>query len=148
MAMSQQQLEEVAAEAASVMYRLDRRSHVSHNVTVEDVAYQLGLPVDGEPVSGCLSEFPKFMPGVRRPAWEWFEELFGQRPPEAVTEKMTVTFSWFTETFAELPADASEEIVVRHARAYIVMLLSTQIFGDKTAARARCSCCRVGFSGR
>ncbi|MED6118086.1 hypothetical protein PIB30_116498, partial [Stylosanthes scabra] len=59
------------------------------------------------------------MPGVGRPAWEWFEELFGQRPPEAVFEKMTVTFSWFTETFAELPADASEEIVVRHARAYI-----------------------------
>ncbi|MED6130210.1 hypothetical protein PIB30_115819, partial [Stylosanthes scabra] len=26
-------------------------------------------------------------------------------------------------------------MVIRHARAYIVMLLSTQIFGDKTAAR-------------
>ncbi|MED6227413.1 hypothetical protein PIB30_113298, partial [Stylosanthes scabra] len=75
------------------------------------------------------------MPGLGRHAWEWFEELFGQRPLEEVIEKMTVTFSWFTETFAELPADASEEIVVRHARAYIVMLLSTQIFGDKTAAR-------------
>ncbi|MED6212059.1 hypothetical protein PIB30_079573 [Stylosanthes scabra] len=35
MAMTQQQLEEAAAEAASVMYRLDRISHVFHNVTVE-----------------------------------------------------------------------------------------------------------------
>ncbi|MED6215671.1 hypothetical protein PIB30_116514, partial [Stylosanthes scabra] len=51
------------------------------------------------------------MPGVGRPAWEWFEELFGPRPPESVIEKMTVTFSWFTETFAELPPDASEEVV-------------------------------------
>ncbi|MED6203409.1 hypothetical protein PIB30_115238, partial [Stylosanthes scabra] len=80
-------------------------------VTLQDVAYQLGLPLDGEPVSGCLSEFPRFMPGVGRPAWEWFEELFGQQPPESVIEKMTVTFSWFTETFAELPPDASEEVV-------------------------------------
>ncbi|MED6179288.1 Serine/threonine-protein phosphatase 7 long form, partial [Stylosanthes scabra] len=39
-------------------------------VTLQDVAYQLGLPVDGEPVNGCLSEFPRFMPGVGRPAWE------------------------------------------------------------------------------
>ncbi|MED6139216.1 hypothetical protein PIB30_081774 [Stylosanthes scabra] len=35
MAMTQHQLEEAATEAAVVMYRLDRISHVSHNVTVE-----------------------------------------------------------------------------------------------------------------
>ncbi|MED6151681.1 hypothetical protein PIB30_084727 [Stylosanthes scabra] len=35
MAMTQQQLEKAAAEAALVMYRLDRISHVSHNVTIE-----------------------------------------------------------------------------------------------------------------
>ncbi|MED6107953.1 hypothetical protein PIB30_018981 [Stylosanthes scabra] len=52
-----------------------------------DVAYQLGLPVDGEPVSSCLFEFPKFMAGVGRPAWEWFEELFGLRPPKSVIER-------------------------------------------------------------
>ncbi|MED6151540.1 hypothetical protein PIB30_083486 [Stylosanthes scabra] len=42
MAMSQQQLEEAAAEAVSVMYRLDRISHVSHNVTVEVTTNVLG----------------------------------------------------------------------------------------------------------
>ncbi|MED6152006.1 hypothetical protein PIB30_087734 [Stylosanthes scabra] len=169
--MTQQELEEAAAEAATVMYRLDRIFHVSHNVTVEpamwvismrrqqqmyldprmepyldtagllplarlnqqwfkldeplDVAYQLGLPVDGETISGCLSEFPRFMPGVGKPAWEWFEDLFGQRLAVAVIEKLTVTFGWFTETFAELPLDASEEMVIKHARAYIVMLYTT-----------------------
>ncbi|MED6149226.1 hypothetical protein PIB30_060426 [Stylosanthes scabra] len=135
MAMTQQQFEEAATEATKVMYQLDHIGHVSQNVTVEDVAYQLDLPLDGETVSGCLSEFPKYMPSIGKPAWEWFEELFGQHPPESVIDKMTVTFSWFTETFAELPAVASDEMVLRHARAYIVMLLSTQIFGDKTAAR-------------
>ncbi|MED6221095.1 hypothetical protein PIB30_051095, partial [Stylosanthes scabra] len=90
-----------------------------------DVAYQLGLPLDGEAVSGCLSEFLKYMSGVEKPAWEWFEELCGQRPPELVIDKMTVTFSWFTETFAELPVVASDEMVLKHARPYVVMLLST-----------------------
>ncbi|MED6173361.1 hypothetical protein PIB30_058597 [Stylosanthes scabra] len=34
-----------------------------------------------------------------------------------------------------LPDDVSEDLVVRHARASIMMLLSTALFGDKTAAR-------------
>ncbi|QHO53701.1 uncharacterized protein DS421_2g50270 [Arachis hypogaea] len=50
-------------------------------VTSEDVAYQLGLPIDGEPVSGCLSEFENLMEN-ERPAWVWFRELFGELPPQ------------------------------------------------------------------
>ncbi|MED6151893.1 hypothetical protein PIB30_086713 [Stylosanthes scabra] len=131
MAMTQEQLTKAATEATSVIYRLDRISHVSHNINIEaapdgfrsmpkailgdcqtiatgaakralvqvglplvsafverwcpethsfhmprgectiilhDLAYQLGLLVDGEPVSECLSEFQQFMLGVRRPA--------------------------------------------------------------------------------
>ncbi|RYR28736.1 hypothetical protein Ahy_B01g052898 [Arachis hypogaea] len=45
-------------------------------VTLQDVAFQLGLPVDGEAVSGCLGEFETYMEGGR-PAWKWFEDLFG-----------------------------------------------------------------------
>ncbi|RYR13537.1 hypothetical protein Ahy_B04g070476 isoform B [Arachis hypogaea] len=74
-------------------------------VTLQDVAFQLGLPVDGEAVSGCLGEFETYMEGGR-PAWEWFRVL---------------------------PPDASEETVRIYARAYIMMLLSTQLFGDKSA---------------
>ncbi|RYR05730.1 hypothetical protein Ahy_B06g085554 isoform F [Arachis hypogaea] len=66
-------------------------------VTLEDVAYQLGLPIDGEPVSGCLSEFH--------------------------------------ERFRVLPADATDDIVRIYARAYIMMLLSSQLFADKNANR-------------
>ncbi|MED6173893.1 hypothetical protein PIB30_063957 [Stylosanthes scabra] len=35
MAMTQEQLKQAAAEAASVMHRLDRIAHVSHNVNIE-----------------------------------------------------------------------------------------------------------------
>ncbi|RYR65317.1 hypothetical protein Ahy_A03g011254 isoform K [Arachis hypogaea] len=77
------------------------------SITLQDVAYQLGLPIDGEPVSGCLTEFENFMEHGR-PAWERFRVL---------------------------PADASDETVRVYARAYILMLLSSQLFADKNANR-------------
>ncbi|RYR51023.1 hypothetical protein Ahy_A06g026078 isoform H [Arachis hypogaea] len=48
---------------------------------------------------------------------------------------MTVHFTWFHERFSVLPPDANEETVRIYARAYIMMLLSTQLFGDKSANR-------------
>ncbi|RYR47169.1 hypothetical protein Ahy_A07g033114 [Arachis hypogaea] len=32
-----------------------------YTITLQDVAYQLGLPVDGLPVFGCLTDFEKLM---------------------------------------------------------------------------------------
>ncbi|QHO32226.1 uncharacterized protein DS421_8g248030 [Arachis hypogaea] len=74
-----------------------------------DVAYQLELLADGLPVFGCLKYFEKFME-ESKPAWEWFQELV-------------------------LPDDATEETVRIYARAYIMILLSTQLFGDKSGNR-------------
>ncbi|RYR78555.1 hypothetical protein Ahy_A01g003381 [Arachis hypogaea] len=48
---------------------------------------------------------------------------------------MTVCYTWFHERFRVLPADASEETVRIYARAYIVMMLSSQLFADKNANR-------------
>ncbi|RYQ89206.1 hypothetical protein Ahy_B09g095969 isoform E [Arachis hypogaea] len=88
-----------------------------------DVAYQLGLPVDGHYVSGCLSEFHIYIEGGR-PAWVWFEELFGVVPPPSQVQKYAVNCSWFQETFGECPEGADEDTVRRYARAYIMMLLA------------------------
>ncbi|QHN86166.1 uncharacterized protein DS421_16g543690 [Arachis hypogaea] len=55
-------------------------------VTLQDVALQLGLPVDGKAISGCLAEFEKFMESAR-PAWQWFQELFGELPPPNKVKK-------------------------------------------------------------
>ncbi|RYR32113.1 hypothetical protein Ahy_B01g057106 isoform D [Arachis hypogaea] len=68
-------------------------------ITLQDVAYQLGLPVDGRYVSGCLTDFYVYIEGGR-PAW-----------------------------------GADEETVRRFARAYIMMLLGTQLFADKSSNR-------------
>ncbi|RYR34889.1 hypothetical protein Ahy_A10g049946 [Arachis hypogaea] len=73
-----------------------------------DVAYQLGLPIDGEPVNGCLTEFENLMEHGR-PAWERFRVL---------------------------PADTTDETVRIYARAYILTLLSSQLFADKIQTRS------------
>ncbi|RYQ94340.1 hypothetical protein Ahy_B08g089229 [Arachis hypogaea] len=78
-------------------------------ITLQDVAYQLGLPVDGRYVSGCLTDFQ--------------------------VQKFAVNCTWFEKTFGEFPEGADEETVRRFARAYIMMLLDTQLFADKSGNR-------------
>ncbi|RYR39432.1 hypothetical protein Ahy_A09g044972 [Arachis hypogaea] len=96
-----------------------------------DVAYQLGLPVDGHYVSGCLTDFHVYIQGSR-PAWQWFQELLGVLPPPSQIQKFAVNCSWFQETFGECPEGADEATVRRFARAYIMMLLGMQLFADKS----------------
>ncbi|XP_072080929.1 protein MAIN-LIKE 1-like [Arachis hypogaea] len=91
-------------------------------ITLQDVAYQLGFPVDGRYVSGCLTDFQIYIEGGR-PAWVWFQELLGVIPPPSQVQKFAVNCTWFQETFGECPAGADEETVRRFARAYIMMLL-------------------------
>ncbi|RYR09606.1 hypothetical protein Ahy_B05g077979 isoform C [Arachis hypogaea] len=103
-------------------------------VTLQDVAYQFGLPVDGFPVSGCLSDFEQLMEGGK-PAWQWFEELFGELPPEDCIDEFTVSYGWFQNRLRVMPNDATDSMVQVYARGYIMMLLSMMLFGDKSGAR-------------
>ncbi|RYQ95199.1 hypothetical protein Ahy_B08g090259 [Arachis hypogaea] len=50
-------------------------------------------------------------------------------------QKYAVNCSWFQETFGECPEGADDETVRRYARAYIMMLLGTQLFADKSGNR-------------
>ncbi|XP_057744998.1 protein MAIN-LIKE 1-like [Arachis stenosperma] len=103
-------------------------------ITLQDVAYQLGLPINGEAVSGCLTNFDNLMENGR-PTWAWFHKLFGELPPQNKVKQMTVCCTWFHERFWVLSTDVSEETVRIYARAYILMLLSSQLFADKNANR-------------
>ncbi|RYR54997.1 hypothetical protein Ahy_A06g030257 [Arachis hypogaea] len=105
-----------------------------YTITLQDVAYHLGLPVDGDYISGCLTDFHLYIEGGR-PAWQWFRELLGVLPPENQVQKFAVNCTWFQETFGECPDGADEETVRRFARAYIMMLLGTQLFADKSGNR-------------
>ncbi|RYR01494.1 hypothetical protein Ahy_B06g080368 [Arachis hypogaea] len=61
--------------------------------------------------------------------------LAGYIDEESKVKQMTVCYTWFHERFRVLPADASDETVRIYARAYILMLLSSQLFADKNANR-------------
>ncbi|XP_025628913.1 protein MAIN-LIKE 1-like [Arachis hypogaea] len=103
-------------------------------ITLQDIAYHFGLPIDGQYVSGCLTDFPRYIAGGR-PPWVWFEELLGVLPPASCIDKFIVKCTWFEETFSELPQGADEETVRKYARTYIMMLLLMQLFGDKSSTR-------------
>ncbi|MED6197346.1 hypothetical protein PIB30_055713 [Stylosanthes scabra] len=91
-----------------------------------------GLPINGEPVSGCFSEFDTLIHDERgRPRREWFEKIFGVMPLPDAIDPCTVTFSWLTTIFEVLPKVASEVQVCRHAEAYVMLLLSTQLFATR-----------------
>ncbi|RYR27974.1 hypothetical protein Ahy_B01g052051 [Arachis hypogaea] len=69
----------------------------------------------------------------------YIEMQNGQKPrqlplPNEV-KQFTVHFTWFHEKFRVLPEDATEDTVSIYAWAYIIMLLSTQLFGDKSGNR-------------
>ncbi|RYQ86392.1 hypothetical protein Ahy_B10g106065 [Arachis hypogaea] len=51
-------------------------------------------------------------------------------PPADCIDKFTVKCTWMQDTFSELPQDVDEDTVRRYARAYIMILLSTQVFGE------------------
>ncbi|RYQ83204.1 hypothetical protein Ahy_B10g101842 [Arachis hypogaea] len=91
-------------------------------ITLQDVARY---------VSGCLTDFQIYIQGGRL-AWVWFQELLGVIPLANQVQKFVVNYTWFQETFGECPAGADEETVWRFARAYIMMLLGTQLFADNS----------------
>ncbi|RYQ85123.1 hypothetical protein Ahy_B10g104633 isoform C [Arachis hypogaea] len=49
-------------------------------ITLQDVMYHLGLSIDGQYVSGCLTDFERYIDSDR-PTWTWFEQLLGVLPP-------------------------------------------------------------------
>ncbi|QHO03129.1 uncharacterized protein DS421_13g429730 [Arachis hypogaea] len=70
-------------------------------ITLEDVAMQLGLPIDGEPVSGTLRSWSKFH---QRDIWQWCEELLGDVPPGHVrTTKYNIRLKWIRTHLQQMP---------------------------------------------
>ncbi|MED6154842.1 hypothetical protein PIB30_116350, partial [Stylosanthes scabra] len=47
-------------------------------ITLQDVAYHLGLRTDGDPVGGCLCDFGTHH---EQQPWDMVEQFLGARPP-------------------------------------------------------------------
>ncbi|RYR39047.1 hypothetical protein Ahy_A09g044447 [Arachis hypogaea] len=98
-------------------------------ITLEDVAMQLGLPVDGEPVSGTLRSWSKFH---QRDIWEWCHELLGEVPPGHVgTTKYNIKLKWLRTRLQQMPLDLDDNGLMQYARSYILYLLGGVLLPDK-----------------
>ncbi|QHN84967.1 uncharacterized protein DS421_16g533300 [Arachis hypogaea] len=103
--------------ASALIERWRSESHTFHlpcgemTITLQNVAYQLGLRIDGDPVSGCIED--------RQSQTKW-----------------TVKLTWFHNTVCgELEQDATEERLMRYARGYIMQLIGGILFPDASDSR-------------
>ncbi|KAF1894712.1 hypothetical protein Lal_00021004 [Lupinus albus] len=69
-------------------------------ITLQDVAYQLGLPIDGKPITGDTS-------------LDWVDlcvQLLGVAPTDRQIMGQRVQHTWLESIYQELPEDADEEV--------------------------------------
>ena len=91
-------------------------------ITLQDVAILFGLRVHGHPVTGSTDI-------------DWHalcEELLGVRPAETDIRGASLTVRFITTHFSRLPPGVVDEVTLqRHARAYLLLLVSGSLFTDK-----------------
>jgi hypothetical protein len=91
-------------------------------VSLEDVAYLLGLSVDGNPVIGftytqCDAVCLNFL---------------GRVPDLGYISGGMVKLSWLKETFSRCPANCTMEEIEQYTRAYLLYLVGSTIFSTTT----------------
>ncbi|KAH9619811.1 hypothetical protein KSS87_001162 [Heliosperma pusillum] len=91
-------------------------------VTLQDVQVLLGLRIRGDVVTGSA-------------ACNWrplIYELLGQTPGEEDLKGASLRIGWLTENFSGLPEQANEQVLHQYVRAYLLILMATVMFPDKS----------------
>ena len=100
-------------------------------ITLQDVAFQLGLHIEGDPVSGCMSSWEHF---EGNDIFSLCQELLGVVPGPEYRWGYFVDCNWFKDTF-RLSESATQDEIVRHTRAYMMLLFGGLLFPDKSGFR-------------
>ena len=95
-------------------------------MTLEDVAVLLGLPIDGNVVTG---------PTIVQDIFSTFHEHLWVIPPLTVIRGNSIRVSWLNNTFQQLPQNANNNVIAQYARAYILTLIGSILMPDTSAAR-------------
>ncbi|XP_012487990.1 protein MAINTENANCE OF MERISTEMS-like [Gossypium raimondii] len=90
-------------------------------VTLEDVALQLGLPIDGSPVTGVSS--------FTDPAALCYQ-LLGDSPEEGESYFFGIKFTWLKAKIGQLSTTATEGELMCAARAYIMHIVGGLLMPD------------------
>ncbi|XP_016704176.1 protein MAIN-LIKE 2-like [Gossypium hirsutum] len=115
---------------SALVKRWHPKTHTFHllcgTITLQDVALQLGLPIDGNAVTGVSS--------ISRSAALCYD-LLGRSPNEG---KFTgLKFSWLKANFEHLPSTANEWEVMHVVRAYIMHLIGGVLMLDANGNKLR-----------
>ncbi|QHO31416.1 uncharacterized protein DS421_8g241420 [Arachis hypogaea] len=97
-------------------------------VTLEDVAYIFGLPIDGEAVSGWTDSSGDFVQSQSH-------AIFGREPEVSSSSKSYIKLGWVRRVRDAEPLD-TEDSVRRYVRCHIFCLLGSTLFTDKSTAYA------------
>ncbi|KAH1206302.1 Protein MAIN-LIKE 1 [Glycine max] len=84
-------------------------SHGETTITLQDVALQLGLKIDGLPVTGFIADDVHVA----------CQTLLGETPPDK----------------HQLPVDVDDVVIAQHARAHIMMIIGGCLMPDTSGAR-------------
>ncbi|XP_019418583.1 PREDICTED: serine/threonine-protein phosphatase 7 long form homolog [Lupinus angustifolius] len=94
-------------------------------ITLEDVAYQLGLPINGAPVTSITSG-----------NWEMIcHKLLGTIPTDKQIIGQRIQMSWLDSTFAALPPHVDDVVIEQHARAFILRMIGGFLMPDTSGSR-------------
>ncbi|MED6211232.1 hypothetical protein PIB30_071773 [Stylosanthes scabra] len=99
------------------------------SITLQDVAYQLGLRIDGDPVSGCISGWELHYDG--RGIETMCRELLGAITTERdrQRDKWNVHLTWFEDTaYKVLGDDPTPERLLQYTRGYIMQISVASYF--------------------
>ncbi|KAK9110075.1 hypothetical protein Sjap_018135 [Stephania japonica] len=102
-----------------------RDTYVPHacgkcTITLQDVEIQLGLPINGMPVTGSTYvDYPTVC-----------ERLLGARPEPLDLSGNRVLVSWLEQNVPSIEDDNNEEMVRRYVRSYILQLIGGCVFAD------------------
>ncbi|XP_019450703.1 PREDICTED: serine/threonine-protein phosphatase 7 long form homolog [Lupinus angustifolius] len=93
-------------------------------VTLEDVAYQLGIPIEGEVITGVTS-------------MDWEDlcmQLLGAVPAGNELMGQRVKLTWLEMTFCDLPDNVDDVIIEQHARAFILRMIRGFLMPDTSVS--------------
>ncbi|KAF1881999.1 hypothetical protein Lal_00038643 [Lupinus albus] len=94
-------------------------------ITLEDFAYELGLPIDGDAVTGVTSmELNNVC-----------LNLLGAIPTDRQVIGQRIQMSWLDSTFQQLPEDADDIVIHQHARAFILRMISGFLMPNTSDSR-------------
>jgi len=86
---------------------------------------QLGLPIDGEPITGVSSGDLVSLS----------DNLLSVVPPETVYKGNNIKLYWLNSEFQDLPDDDDDVMVAQHAQAHILTLIGSLLMPDTSGSK-------------